>query len=175
MAGFNFAPRGIAFCNGQLLSIAQNTALFALLGTTFGGNGQTTFALPNLQGRAPVHFGNGAGLPAVQLGESAGSPTTTLVAPNLPSHAHPITAASAAVPAFSGAGNVDNPVGAVPAGSSTAENYVAANTAGLGALAPAPVTGNTGPAGNGTPFNNMQPYLAVNFIIALQGIFPSRN
>jgi microcystin-dependent protein len=173
MAGFNFAPRGYAFCNGQIMSIAQNTALFSLLGTTYGGNGQTTFALPNLQGRVPVHFGTGPGLPAVQLGEASGSVATTLTPANMPAHSHPL-GGSVAMPAFNGAGGAENPNGTIPASSSPNENYAAASSANA-ALAPIPLPANTGVAGNGQSFSNMQPYLGLNFYIALQGIFPSRN
>lgn len=173
MFGGNFAPRGFAFCNGQILSIAQNTALFSLLGTTYGGDGRTTFGLPNLQGRVPVHFGTGPGLPNVDLGETGGSPTATLNVTNLPAHSHTL-AGNAAVPCFNGAGTLDSPANAVPAGSASAENYAPAASAN-GSLANAPVSGNTANTGNNQPFSIMQPYLGVSFIIALQGIFPSRN
>ena len=164
MAGFNFAPRGFAFCNGQLLSIAQNTALFALLGTTFGGNGQTTFGLPNLQGRVPMHFGTGAGLSPRQLGEAGGTENVTLTTAQLPAHTH-----SFAPPCSNGPGGFDSPVGRVPAISANAENFAAAP--GNAAMA----AGTTGAAGSTQPMPNMPPYLCVNFFIALQGIFPSRS
>jgi microcystin-dependent protein len=154
----NFAPRSFAFCNGQLLSIAQNTALFALIGTIYGGNGQTTFGLPNLQGRAPMHPGNGPGLSPRQLGETGGSETVTLTSAQLASHSHPVRAAS-------------NATSAAPAGNffGSAPMY---NTGGnTVAMAADSVT----ESGGGQPHNNMQPYLAINFIICLQGIFPSRN
>jgi microcystin-dependent protein len=174
MFGGNFAPRGFEFCNGQTMSIAQNTALFSLLGTTFGGNGTTTFGLPDLRGRCPVHFGQGPGLPAVQLGELSGTPNVTLLPSQMPAHIHALTGASAAMPCSSGAGTLDNPTGAIPSGSASHEDYAAAGAA-TGVMASAPVSGSTGAAGNNQPFSVMQPYLGVNFIIAMQGIYPSRN
>ncbi|MGC4119708.1 MAG: tail fiber protein [Myxococcales bacterium] len=156
IAGFNFAPRGYAFCNGQLLSIAQNTALFSLLGTTYGGNGQTTFALPNLQGRVPIHQGQGQGLNNRTLGEMSGTESATLLSSNLPFHTHPMTGSSSQALA-------DSPASAAPA---VGGAYgMPADTA----MAP------TGGAGSNNPFSIMPPYLVLNFCIAIQGIFPSRN
>ena len=157
--GGNFAPRGWAFCSGQLLPIAQNTALFSLLGTTFGGNGQTTFALPDLRGRVPVHPGQGPGLSNVLLGEVGGSETRTLSVGQLPSHSH-----GAAV--TQGAQGSTRPSGMVPSAG--------------GAYAAAPDGSTFNPAfiqaaGGSQPFDIRQPYLGVNYIIALEGIFPSRN
>ena len=169
----NFAPRNFALCQGQLLSIAQNTALFSLLGTNYGGNGQTTFGLPDLRGRLPVGTGQGPGLAGIDLGEVAGAPSTTLAVTNLPSHTHAVTG-TASQPSSSAAGNADSPNGAVPAGSATDENYAAAGSAN-GAMAPAPVTATAGPSGGGQPFSNMQPYLGMNYVICTSGIFPSRN
>ena len=169
----NFAPRGYAFCQGQLLSIAQNTALFSLLGTTYGGNGQTTFGLPDLRGRAPVGTGQGPGLGNIDLGELAGAPSTTLTVASMPAHTHAVTG-TVSQPSSSAAGNADSPNGGIPAGSATDENYTAAGSAN-GALAPATVTVTAGPTGGSQPFNNMQPYLGINFTIALEGIYPSRN
>lgn len=161
MAGFNFAPRGWAFCNGQVLSIAQNTALFSLLGTTYGGNGQTTFALPNLQGRLPMHTGQGPGLSNRVQGEQGGSANVTLLATEMPAHSHAL--ATAAVPADR----------ATATGNRLAQprDPVYRNAAPDGQLAGAAI----GASGGSLPHNNLSPYLAVNFIIALQGIFPSRN
>lgn len=173
MFGCNFAPVGWAFCNGGTLPISSNTALFSLLGTTFGGNGTTTFGLPNLQGRLPMHFGNGAGLTGRALGEVGGSETTTLVASNLPPHTHSINA-TGSMACASGAGNSDNPTGKIPTGSSTDENYTAPASA-TGTMAPLTVTGTSGSTGTGTAFSNIPPFLAVNFCIALNGIFPSRT
>ena len=164
MFGGNFAPRGWAFCNGQLLSIAQNTALFSLLGTTYGGNGQTTFGLPDLQGRSPMHRGDGPGLTPRVQGEMSGEPTVTLAASQIPAHTHQAQADASAsgqsspVNATWGAGGRGRP----PAYSA---NPPGATLSGQ-ALAP---------TGGGQPHNNRSPYLGVSFIIALQGIFPSRN
>lgn len=164
MFGGNFAPRGWAFCNGQLLSIAQNTALFSLLGTTYGGNGQTTFALPNLQGRLPMHFGQGPGLSNRFLGETGGTEAVTLTAAEMPAHSH--TANSVAP-----RGNSNDATGrywADDAGVSSATYHSGppTNTMHPGAI---------GNAGGSQPHNNMPPFQCVNFIIALEGIFPSRN
>lgn len=161
--GFNFPPVGWMTCQGQILSIASNTALFSLLGTTYGGNGSTTFALPDLRGRVPVGTGTGPGLSNVVWGEESGSPTTTLAVANLPAHNHPLNAKT-------GVGNAAAPTGHLLAASdqrnSQYTNAVADTT--LTATA----VGNTG---SGTAFTNMQPYLGSNFCIATQGIFPSRN
>ena len=160
----NFAPRGWAFCNGQILAISQNTALFSLLGTQYGGNGTTNFALPNLQGRVPMHQGNGAGLTPREIGETGGSATVTLLANQLAPHAH-------AVNCLSTVGNAGAPTAALwaalgrgrPASYSNATPNVAMNGQALAN------------AGGGQPHNNLSPYVAVSFIIATQGIFPSRN
>jgi microcystin-dependent protein len=154
----NFAPLGWALCNGQLMSIQQNTALFSILGTTYGGNGTTTFGLPDFRGRVPLHWGQGLGLANYAIGQMAGSENTTLLQTNLPSHTHPISAST--LPA-----NGDNPNGAVLASGPSYIQPAEANTA----LAP------SGATGGNQPFNNIQPYLALTFVIALQGVFPSRN
>lgn len=159
----NFAPRGWAFCQGQILSIAQNTALFSLLGTTFGGNGQTTFALPDLRGRVPVHPGQGPGLSAYSLGQSGGSETTTLLLSNLPAHSHALNAVSEAGDASAPAGAYLANTGALDKEYKTSGTVVPMNT------------GAIGTQGSSQPFNNVQPYLAVNFIICIEGIYPSRN
>lgn len=162
MFGGNFAPRGWAFCNGQILSIAQNTALFSLLGTTYGGNGQTTFALPNLQGRIPLHAGQGPGLTPRSLGEESGSPTVTLITNEMPLHGHSMSANQAP-------GNNPSPENNYWAMSSRRDTPYANNAD--TAMSPQAVA----PAGNGQPHDNMQPYLAVSYIIALQGIYPPRS
>ncbi|HVG22435.1 MAG TPA: tail fiber protein [Blastocatellia bacterium] len=170
--GFNFAPRGWAMCNGQILPIAQNTALFALLGTTYGGNGQTTFALPNLQSRVPVHFGQGPGLSSYDLGQAAGTETDTLTINNLPAHTHPLTPRGQA--ATSGDGNTQEPDGAYPAKSLGVDMYSNSTDGSHLAADPTGAT-QTGITGGSQPFSILQPYLALNFCIALEGIFPSRN
>lgn len=160
----NFAPRNWAFCNGQLLSIAQNTALFSILGTTYGGNGQTTFALPDLRSRVPVHPGQGPGLSNYVLGQTAGVETVTLTQNQLPSHTH-------AVNAVANGGNQAAPTGNLPAVESTGTSQNYSNAAATGQMGPNMI-GNTG--GN-QPFTVVQPYQCLNYIIALYGIFPSRN
>ena len=156
IVSFNFPPKGWALCNGQLLPINQNQALFALLGTTYGGNGQTNFALPNLRGQVPIHVGNGH-----VLGESAGSTSVTVNIQQLPTHTHVLQASSAAATTDDGSNNVFAQAG----------QNLYAPFAGAVAMAAGMVT-NTG---GSQPHNNMMPYLVLNFIIALQGIFPSRN
>ena len=159
--GGNFAPRGYAFCNGQLLPIAQYDALFALIGTTYGGDGQTTFALPNLQGRLPVHFGSGAGLSPYTLGQAGGAETVTLVTTQLPQHGHPPLAQS-------------NPGGGSPSGGVWAAAGTAIyDTSGTPPDAPMR-TDLVGTFGGSQPHDNIQPFLCINFIIALEGVFPSQ-
>lgn len=161
----NFAPRGWAFCNGQLISISQNTALFSLLGTTYGGNGQTTFALPNLQGRLPMHPGTGAGLTSRSLGETGGTETISLLASQMPAHTHTVNNAAG------GAANHANPIGRYPATPASGTPY-----ASVGGAQMAPGSGTTlASSGGGQPHNNLMPALCVNFIIAMQGVFPARN
>lgn len=161
----NFAPNGWAFCNGQIISIAQNTALFALLGTTYGGNGQTTFALPNLQGRMAVGAGQGPGLSNYNLGQQAGEATHTLISTEMPVHNHLVNANN-------GDGTLATPAGNTFAGPGADRDlYLYA--------APGATTNMNGTSisitGTGLPHENMQPYLAVNYCIAMQGIFPARN
>jgi microcystin-dependent protein len=160
----NFAPRAWAFCNGQSLSIAQNTALFSLLGTTYGGNGQTTFNLPDLRGRVPVGTGNGPGLTPRILGEMAGTQTNTLISTNMPAHAHTMNASSDVASVGSPAGNS---LGANARGGITPFAPGNANQVPMGSM--------TGISGSNSPVNNMQPYLGMNYIICLEGIYPSRN
>ena len=162
MFGGNFAPLGFAFCNGQLMSIAQDTALFALLGTTYGGDGQTTFGLPDLRGRAPVHMGQGPGLPNRTLGEVYGSEAVTLTAAQMPLHSHAQAASTNAATAAAG------PSGA-PATSATTAFY------GSGAPDVNMAAAAVGAAGGGQAHDNMAPYTVLNYIIAVEGIFPSRN
>jgi microcystin-dependent protein len=160
--GFNFSPRGWAFCNGQLLPISQNTALFSLLGTTYGGDGRTTFALPDLRGRVALHSGQGPGLSDRRLGERGGSQTSTLTAAQLAAHTHTFAPPSNSTP-----GNTDVASNHYPA-QMPEDNY---QTTTDSSLAP----GTSGSTGNSQSVNNMQPYLALNFCIALTGLFPSRS
>jgi len=160
---FNFAPSGWAFCDGQLLPISQNTALFSLLGTTYGGNGQSNFALPDLQGRAPMQPGQGPGLSLHDLGESGGSETETLLESQIPAHRHALGVQQ--VP-----GDSATPEGNVYARTIGATPYRDAAGAALQEMAPQAL----GTSGGGLPHNNMMPYLACNFCIALQGIYPPR-
>ena len=156
MMSFNFPPKGWAFCNGQTLAIAQNQALFSLLGTTYGGNGQTTFALPNLRGRVPVHWGSGH-----TLGEQGGEAAHTLIAAELPIHTHQLTATSVEGTAL------------LPGGNLLARSNLPAYHGLGGAQAMAPES--VGVLGGSQPHTNLMPSLALTFCIALQGIFPSRN
>ena len=161
--GFNFAPQGWAFCNGQLLPIAQNTALFSLLGTMYGGDGRTTFALPNLQGRVPIHFGQAPGTSQYQIGQVGGAENTTLNASNLPPHNHPLNAVSET-------GETSDPTGAYLGNTGALDKEY--RLSGTGVIMNANAIGNTG---GSQPLSIVQPYLVVNYCIALQGIFPSRN
>ena len=156
--GFNFAPRGWARCDGQILPIAQNTALFSLLGTQYGGDGQTTFALPDLRGRVPMHQGQGPGLSEKIIGEQAGVEAVTLIASQMPAHAH-------LQPASSGDQDTNRPGNAVPA------------RGGVYAESPDGETfmDPTTQSGGSQPHDNMPPYLVLNYCIALEGIYPSRN
>lgn len=170
--GFNFTPRGWASCNGQLLTIASNTALFSLLGTMYGGDGRTTFALPDLRGRAAMHYGNGPGLSDRRLGEKSGIETITLDEANLPAHTHEVTAVAKCV---GGAGNSNDAVNNVWAddlGAASATYSSSTPTSDMNASA---VEATCAPTGSGLSISNMQPYLVVNYCIATQGIFPSRN
>jgi microcystin-dependent protein len=164
----NFAPTGWAFCNGQLLPIAQYTALFTLLGTTYGGNGQTDFALPNLQGHLPMQQGQGPGLSGRDLGEVGGSSAVTLLGTQIPAHTH--TADAPTVNAASTAGNSTLPTGKVWARYGREGGY--SNAAADTQMA-AGVALTVNPVGGDLPHNNMPPYLALNFVIAMQGIYPS--
>jgi microcystin-dependent protein len=165
MFPFNFAPTGWAFCDGQLLPLSQNTALFSLLGTTYGGDGKSTFALPDLQGSAPMHPGQGPGLSLHDLGEIGGSETVTLLVSETPIHTH-FLLADAVDPA-----DVQAPQAVVALARSTGGNAYTASLGGLVPMAPEALT----PAGSDLPHNNLMPYLTVNFCIALQGIFPPRS
>lgn len=164
----NFAPSGWMLCNGQLLSIADNTALYALIGTTYGGDGQTTFALPDLRGCLPVHQGTGPGLSTVFMGEVAGVEQVTLTSNQLPSHIHSLVSLSA-----TNAAPLGNATHVSPAGKSLATGQTKAYST-TAPSAPLNAASLTATGGN-QAHDNMMPYLCVNFIIALIGIFPSRN
>jgi microcystin-dependent protein len=201
MVGFSYAPQGWALCNGQTLSISANSALFALLGTTYGGNGTTAFNLPDLQGRLPLHAGNGAGLPVYTLGQMAGTPSVTLTQQQMPQHTHVATftpsggggtpAVNVTVNGSSATGTTSSPTGNYLAGAAsvpghTPSLYVPGSPApaGLGPIAGVSATISGVSGGGGTVTNALTggnlpvaiepPYLAVYFIIALTGIFPSR-
>jgi microcystin-dependent protein len=160
---FNFAPKGWAFCDGQLLPLSQNTALFSLLGTTYGGDGKSTFALPDLQGRAPMHPGQGPGLSLHDLGETGGSETVALLQSEMPLHAHALRANTLDVADT----NVPSPSASHALSTGGTLYQPTANTQ-LDAQA-------VMPAGSSFPHNNMQPYLTLNFNIAMQGVFPPRG
>ena len=159
---FNFAPKGWAWCDGQLLPLSQNTALFSLLGTTYGGNGQSNFALPNLQGRAPMHPGQGPGLSLHDLGETGGTETVTLLESEMPSHAHSLVASN-------DIGEDRKAVGEAMARSTGGPLYGPVPVSPV-ALSPNAVQ----PVGSDAPHNNLMPYLTMYFCIALQGVYPPR-
>ncbi|MCB1860779.1 MAG: phage tail protein [Gammaproteobacteria bacterium] len=172
MFGGNFAPRSWALCDGQLLSISQNTALFSILGTTYGGDGRTTFGLPDLRGRVPMHPGNGPGLTPRSLGQKAGVEDVLLNTNQIPSHTHTATSTANAV---TPAGNSNDAAGnfwADDAGVASGTYHSGPANAAMNAGAVTTTLANTG--GN-QEHTNVQPFLCVNFIIALQGVFPSRN
>ena len=162
---FNFAPKGWAFCDGQILPLSQNTALFSLLGTTYGGDGKSNFALPNMQGNAPMHPGQGPGLSLHDLGETGGSETVSLLESEIPSHSHTMRASSDTADNNSAAGNLS----AKPLG--RGNNLYITSTTPLVTMA----ANALAPAGGDQPHNNMQPYLTLNFCIALQGVYPPRT
>ncbi|WP_372922173.1 phage tail protein [Roseovarius sp.] len=162
MVGYTFCPRSWAEANGQLIPISNNTALFSLFGTTFGGDGRTTFALPDLRGRVPMHVGQGPGLSSRALGEKGGSETNTLTANQLPAHSHSLNGTTAAANAVDPSGNVLANTGRSDTYTSSAPN--------------AQMNGGAiGPTGGGQAVNNMQPSLTIRYCVALNGIYPSRN
>ncbi|WP_088285697.1 phage tail protein [Ideonella sp. A 288] len=159
----NFAPRGWALCNGQLLPIVQNTALFSLLGTQYGGDGRATFALPDLQARAPIHHGQGPGLSPRTIGESGGEAAVALTTPEMPSHTHGLSAVASPTTGAASAAVALSPMSGGTAAYRLAGKRVAMDVATVGV------------SGAGAPHENRQPHLVVNFIIALQGVFPPRS
>ena len=159
---FNFAPRGWAFCDGQLLPISQNTALFSLLGTTYGGNGQSTFGLPNLQGRSPMHWGQGPGLSQRVIGEAGGQASVMLSSSEMPNHSHGLMAA---------AGNASTGTPSPTAALATASAAVYGPPSDPVAMSGSAVAA----AGGAAPHENRQPFLTLNFVIALQGVYPPRS
>ena len=161
--GFNFAPTGYALCAGQILSLAQNTALFSLLGTTYGGNGTSNFALPDLQGRVPLSQGQGLGLSLIDLGEASGVETVTLLQSEMPAHNH-------AANCTDSVGTSYDPTGTVWSQDAAGNNEYG-NGANAGKMSPNALT----PTGGSQPHNNLQPFLVINYCIALQGVFPARS
>jgi microcystin-dependent protein len=161
----DFAPSGWAFCNGQLLPINQYAALFSLLGTTYGGNGTTNFGLPNMQSRAPIHFGQGQDLSSYVLGEIGGTEQVTLLSTQMPQHTHPMAVNSSGAPGQDAVSNAF-----LGNGGGTSKPYAATPTAGA-TLNPQAIA----PTGGSGTHENRQPYIAMNYIIALNGIFPSRG
>ena len=162
---FNFAPKGWAFCDGQLLPISQNTALFSLLGTTYGGDGRSNFALPNLQGSVPMQQGQGPGLSLRDLGESSGEDSVTLLTSEMPAHTHTAQADFNNLNA-----TAVSPTGAVPVNASPTHTFSNSATPSLALMNPNMVS----VTGSSLPHNNLMPYLVVNYCIALQGVFPPR-
>jgi microcystin-dependent protein len=166
---FNFPPKGWAFCDGQLLPISQNTALFSLLGTTYGGNGKSNFALPNLQGNAPMHPGQGPGLSLHDLGETGGSTTVTLLESEMPLHSH--AANSVSGNRVQGQVGTPGPTVLLAHAAGNTNAYTSGQTTTNQPMNPNMIA----PVGGSLPHNNMQPYLALNFCIALQGVYPPRT
>jgi microcystin-dependent protein len=170
----NFAPTGWAMCNGQLLPISQNTALFSLLGTTYGGDGKSTFALPNLQGTAPMQQGQGPGLSQRFLGETGGEQTVTLLQTEMPSHSHTMQTTATAATVAAATNNqwaMAQAGGAKGGGGSIINMYSTTTNSGLAQMSPFA----TSIAGGSLPHNNMPPFLGLTFIIAMQGVFPPRT
>lgn len=169
--GFNFAPRGWSFCQGQLMSISQNSALFAILGTTYGGDGRTTFALPDLRGRIVVDAGQGPGLSRYTLGQASGTENVTLLTTQMPAHIHNLNS-DIAVGANSTSGSTTSPAGNVPAANTNVQRY---STSTDTLMAAGSVSGTATAVGGSAPHSNLMPYLSLNYIIAITGIFPPRS
>jgi microcystin-dependent protein len=172
MLPYNFAPRGWAFCDGQLLAISQNTALFSLLGTIYGGDGRTTFALPDLRGRTAIHEGRGPGLSDLRIGQRSGLQDNVLTLQNLASHNHVLsTSSTVSIPVSGEDADQDEAAGKFLANGTFYHNQ-ADGVYGAGAI---PLSGVTQNTGNNAPVNNMEPYLVMHWCIALVGVYPSRN
>lgn len=169
---FEYTPKGWLPCDGRLLEIAQNTALFSLVGTTYGGDGQTNFALPDLRGRMPMHFGQGPGLTLRTQGEKGGAENVKLLTTQMPVHTH-AAVTTASLPCQNAPGNNENPTGNFPAANNpTAQTYSSISNANMGS----PTVNTTiNSAGGNQPHANLPPYLTLNFCIATTGVFPSRN
>lgn len=168
--GGNFAPLGWVFCDGTNYSLAEYTAAFSILGTTFGGDGQSNFAVPDLRGRVAVGTGQGTGLTAIDLGQTGGSETVTMTSAQMPAHTHPASA-TITFPCYSDEGDTGSPTGNIPAGVSGAYSTQAPDTN----IAPAAITGSISVVGSSLPFSIIQPVLSTNYIICLDGIYPPRN
>jgi microcystin-dependent protein len=172
--GFNFAPVSYMLCSGQLLSIAQYTALYSLIGTSYGGDGQVTFGLPDLQGRMAIGQGQGPGLPAYSIGEKSGANTVSILATNMPSHIHTLNNMSVKLQASTANADESAAAGNFPCNAPSSiysGNGATVNTFTGGAV----VSGTTDITGSGLPLDTMNPYLVINYSIAVEGIFPSRN
>jgi len=175
LLGFQFPPRGYSLCQGQLLSIAEYTALFALIGTTYGGNGTTTFNLPDLQGRVPIGQGQGPGLPDYSIGEEAGSPSVTLTAANLPAHIHTVNSLKVHTKVNSTIADSGTALDGYPGTSGTNVWAESATPGAFMAADEAVVSGSTDTTGSSMPLSVVNPYLVLNYSIAVEGLFPSRN
>lgn len=173
LMGFNFAPIGWVPCDGRLLQIAVYDALFSLIGTTYGGDGNSTFAVPDMRGRVALHQGTGPGLPSRVIGQASGQSTASVTAAQMPAHSHQLTGPIVQA-ATSAAGTTAAPGGNIPAGSAAGENYAPASAAD-GTLAPIQVTGSLQATGGGAPIDLMPPYLAFNYCMSTEGIYPSQN
>jgi len=171
--GFNFAPKGYMTCQGQLISIAQNTALFSLLGTTYGGNGQQTFGLPDLQGRAPIGQGQGPGLSPYSMGQVGGTESVTMTTAQMPMHVHSAIGINVRIPVNTG--NDDAGAAGNYIGNSSPNDMFGGAPSPTGSLGAPVISGTTAVSGGSQPMGILSPYLCMNYSIAIQGIFPSRN
>ncbi|HMK89120.1 MAG TPA: tail fiber protein [Methylocystis sp.] len=171
---YNFAPRGWAFCRGQILPLSQNTALFSLLGTTYGGDGKSNFALPNLQAATPIHPGQGPGLSSFALGDTGGESRVTLRQSEAPSHSHTMSATSTTGTTTTANNNL-LALGLVPGGKTSPSAIAAIYSTNTGNATTGLQPNSVSQAGGGQPHNNLQPYLGLSFCIALQGVYPPRS